>query len=413
MRSRNPLHEDAGGRAGMKTPGFTRWLCRAVIACYCIFMSNAAMATVSNLTASANTSLVAFGQAASVVINWSMLSSILPGTSDTVFSDFGEFYGPALLGTSSVRLAQGIVATSQSPVPVTFREVLQIPSSIIYQANKNGSVSIVYQRIFSDSSGSAVASVTLNVGSSSSGLLNLSRVQLRFDNEKIVHIAGKDEKLTAIAEVSYTGTGLLDAEWQVADPASTFGEPVFVPLRQVRQYLGAGRTAILQSPVLPTSLSGAHLVKLVVNQPAVSFGLPALTYHVNTGISTATSQAPGTSLRLQAPGPRAFLSPVTEFRWQAVEGARAYQLELHDDMREQEERIPATLEKIDLQTEPSSPEGRPVTGMRMPAGRTSASLSVVSRQYLQAGRNYLWRVIAIGSDGAVLATSPLQEIYVP
>ena len=413
MRLRKSFHEDAGVWIAMKKSGITMLLCRAFVACYCIFMPSAAMAFVTNLTASANTSLIPFGQTATVTINWSMQSNSGIGTPDTVFSDFGEFYGQTLLGTRSVRLAQGIVAAGHVPVPVTFREILQIPSSIIYQASKNGSVSINYQRTFTDGTGSAVGSITLNIGSPGGGILSVSRIELRFDNEKIVHIAGKDEKLTAVAEVNYTGTGLLVAEWQAADTTSTFGESVFVPLRQIRQYLGSGHTAIFQSPVLPTASSGDHLIKLVISQPVVSFEQPALTYYVNTSKSPAISHARGTSLRLQSPEPQAFLSAATEFRWQAVEGARAYQLELHDDEREPGERIPAAMDKIDMQPEPASPDGRPVTGILIPAGRTYASLSVESRQYLQGGRNYLWRVIAIGSDGSVLATSSLQEIYVP
>ena len=76
---------------------------------------------------------------------------------------------------------------------------------------------------------------------------------LSFDNGSSVRILPRNNAIHAQAELGYNGTGLLQAVWEVADPASTSGTPVYRPLLQVREYLTLGDAKTLKSPPLPTN----------------------------------------------------------------------------------------------------------------------------------------------------------------
>jgi hypothetical protein len=256
--------------------------------------------------------------------------------------------------------------------------------------------------------------VTVSIGGSSGGELNLSRLELRFDTDEAIRIAGQNEKLSAIAEINYSGAGLLDAVWEVADPSSTRGDPVFVPVRILRQYLGAGRYVILLSPPLPTTSIGTHFVRLRVKQPADAIEFPELTYQVNRQTRGGMLEKDLAVIRLRSPQPMAQFETETEFSWQSIAGASAYQLEIHDAGVAGINSVPErSLEESVAQSGNGRNHMPPVTGILVPAARTSAVLSALSREYLQREHRYFWRVIAIGPGGSVIATSDMQEINIP
>jgi hypothetical protein len=260
--------------------------------------------------------------------------------------------------------------------------------------------------------------VVINIGGGSSGLLNISRMALKFDTDEIVRVASQDEKLKAIAELNYNGTGLFDAVWEVASPSSTRGTPVFAPLWVMRQYLGAGRNAILQSPHLPTSQTGLYMVRLRVNQPGVSFEYPVLQYQVVPEAKVGKASGELSVISQTSPLPFAVYQPATEFRWKAIKGAKAYQLEIHkmDTSAPDRSSNKVQVYSPDVNKTSSSnlaTESKPVTGIVLPATKTSVKLSAMSQQYLQQGHRYRWRVIAIGTDGSVIGVSGMQEIQTP
>lgn len=372
-----------------------------------LFAASGAQAYVASVTGTATPGTVSYNQASSVTITWRL--SLRGGS--TIISPSGTFLGPGVIGTNNKSIAQ---APSFIVNPNIVTEVLLVPSNVTYAANKNGQTQITYKRQFSNGSGAPVTgTVTLDIGGSAgTGFLNLSRVELKFDTNEIVHVAAREETLRAVAEINYSGSGLLDAIWEVADPASTLGTPVFFPLRTIRQYLGAGRTAILQSPPLPTTIPGNHIVQLKIRRPTVAYELPALQYNVNAALN---SISPGNLqvITLQAPGPFALLREDTEFRWQEIPGARAYQLEIYIPGNQDSRDIPP--ESLETQTGSTAPRTGtpPVTGILIPADRTYAQLSMPSLKYLDPARPYLWRVIAIGENGSVLGVSELQELRTP
>ena len=376
------------------------------------------LADVVNVVGTVTPNTVALGPGASVVVNWSVNIGVGGGVvTDTVTSNGGTFVyftsipSQITLGSNNRTLSRNTAVPNAN---LQFTEVLQIPASIIYTANKQGQNSFFYNRIFADSVDDFSGLVEINIGSTSGGFLDLSRVSLKFDTNEIVRVSAQDEQLKAIAEINYNGTGLFDAVWEVAYPSSTSGEPMFVPVRVIRQYLGAGRNAILQSPLLPTVQTGLHLVRLRINQPTVSFELPVLQYHVIPDREEEKQKVVLSDIRLLSPLPSDLYESGAEFRWEAVQGASAYQLEIHDIETSAVEEVPArSLEEVDTDAKSRSPQSRPVTGILLPADQATAKLSEMSQQYLLQGHRYQWRVIAINANGAVVAASKMQEIRTP
>lgn len=291
---------------------------------------------------------------------------------------------------SVARPLSGTVAGTTARLP----EALQVPPSVVYQALAANRGVFYYQRHFDTvpATGGADAVVEVRIGGSSSGALSLARLSLRFSDGSRRRIVGTDHPLRALAEINYTGAGLLQAVWEVATPPSTSGAFVFRPLRFVRQYLLPGGHVVLESPPLPVDMQGRYVVRLRLQSSELDSGPVALEYSVNPAI-----HAPGPALRilsLRTPDEDARLDAATRFAWQPVANARAYQLEFY---------------AADARPDTEPPRG----GLLVPASTTNLLLSALARAHLESGRSYRWRVLAIDPDGRVIARSDLRELRVP
>src|SRR5690606_18480590 len=227
-------------------------------------------------------------------------------------------------------------------------------------------------------------------------------------------VLGRNEPLTAITELNFSGNGLLQAQWEVASPESTSGEPVFRPLSQVRQYLVGGSAEVLRSPVLPTATTGLYFVRLRISDPDPDFEPPVIRYFVLQG--RRDEQPPGSTLALGAPAPRTLLGPDTVFAWSAIPGARAYQLEVYRGREEPGLRLPDLRGQIGEPTPSEIAEALsrpPVTGVLVRGATNPAVLSPMARRHLLPGRAYFWRVLALGADGRIVGASPLRELRTP
>ena len=355
-----------------------------------LLMSAAPMrADVNSVTTSPTSKNVSMGRYVSVPIVWTIDEDIGPVTVTSTSGEFRPAIGsPVLLGTVSKVLSK----TVSSPAMITFSETVQVPRSVIFRARKMGFSSLVYQRTFSDGIAPGTGGITLNITGSGGADFSINRISLRFDDDSPVRLLPRGEKLITLAEITFGGTGLIKAVWEIADPSSTPGVPVYRPLRIVRQQLTASRKVTLSSPELPTDRIGIHLVRLRITDPEVGFDTPVLRYFVAK--EKPDTPRPPVPIRLIAPGPVSQLTPETNFSWLAVKDTLAYQLELY----------------VKRKTPVS---GQPVTGMLIPARQKETPLSQIARQHLKAGQVYLWRVVAIGENGAIIGKSPLREIHAP
>ncbi|MGE5240614.1 MAG: hypothetical protein ACM3NI_03115, partial [Bacteroidota bacterium] len=188
------------------------------------------------------------------------------------------------------------------------------------------------------------------------------------------------------------------------------GQPVFRPLISVRQYLVGSDKQTLRSPILPTNSSGLYLVRLRITDPVPGFDQPVLRYFVSSG--KPGEVLPIMPIGLFTPPHQTLLAPDTVFAWEAIRGARAYQIELYARAMTPADKLPSLGDDIGTAA-PALPGTPPVAGMLVVGTQTQTALSATARSHLQPGRIYLWRVLAIGGDGSVVGESPVREIRLP
>lgn len=346
-----------------------------------------------------------------IPITWNV--STLGNANGTITSNSGSFSTSANTGNTFGSSVNTTLTTNSPPLGTSgttpLQETLTIPASILTTAEQNNNHTIYYYRDFTVTAAGTTAPffVAINLAQvNPQASLEINRLALRFSDNKAVKLVQKNSKVSVLADIKFEGTGLLDAVWEVADPTSTKGTPIYIPYLSVRQYLNIGGQFTLQSPTLPTGRNGIYKARLRIKTPTLSFTQPTITYTVKTDSKEHTTYAIP-PVKLYSPRENDFIKQETRFKWYPVKGAKAYQLELYlPDVH----KHPKDDEIID---ESLLLEKKPATGILVPAKKTSLSLGALSRDTLRHGQSYYWRIIAIGNDGQTLTTSPLRVIRTP
>lgn len=389
----------------------------AIIALSSWLVAGPAWSAIATVTVAPTSASIPLGQPTSVTLVWTVTRSA-GGLVGTVSSSQGQFVVPgagaaAVLATANNALYQANVPDG---VPATLVESVLVPQDVAQRAMKLGVSNLLYQRTFADSlgGGTQMASITLNISSAGASGFGVTRMALSFDNGAPLRLLSRREPLSAQAEINFIGTGLLQGEWQVAGPPSTSSEPFYRTLSQVRQYFAGGAGQVLKSPALPTAGAGLHYVRFRISDPIPGFEAPVIRYFV--GESGAGKDLPAEALVVTDPPPFALLADGTAFSWEAIKGARAYQVELYAADRSAAGALPdpgggdPAPNPTDVSSALTHP---PVAGMLVPGKLTSTTLSSATRQHLLPGYRYYWRVKAIGGDGSIIGMSPVRELSVP
>mgnify|MGYP000265357897 CR=1 FL=1 len=340
---------------------------------------------------------------------------------------------PPIPGTSSSSNAQILVggtpvATIGGPLSRSFpgatfvetaflSETVTIPQAAVFRAVKSGAP-ITLSRTFNDTSGTSDTGVaTLAPTGPGAEPFSVSRLELRFDDDSRFKVLPKSGRLRAVAELNTTGNGLIIGQWEIAPAATTAGTPVFRPFALVRHPVAGGRRVVITSPPLPTRFEGNNIVRLRLTDPDTFFDEPELQYYVTPESPLPEKQEPRLML-VTAPSPGTPLTLTTRFAWQAVPGATLYKLEIFGApagpagiVAEAETTTPVPLNPA---PDTASVQGlRALTGVVVPGTVTEVRLRDYSLAHLPADRRYLWTVKAQDDQGAVIAVSPVREIYKP
>jgi hypothetical protein len=348
----------------------------------------------SSSTIATSWSVESFGNGAGTAASTNGIFSSMPNTSTEI-------------GRINTRISRASQATGTSVVP----ETITIPQTVLDTAENLNLSRIYYSRTFT--AGSAATSepvfLTINLGSSNpQAILSINRIALRFNDNQSVKLAPLNSRIAVLADILFKGTGLLDTMWEIADPTSTIGTPIFIPALSVRQYLAAGSRITLQSPMLPTHITGNYKVRLNIRTPALSYALPVISYTISSKAKAGRSLfAP---IKLNAPVKNALIQKDTRFSWYPIKGSKAYQLEIYlPDLHNAPDNETSEI----IIDEAKILKKKPSTGILIPAKKTSLSLGALSRDTLRHGQRYYWRIIAINADGNILTTSPLRAIRTP
>ena len=398
-------------------------------------VSNTAQASIASVSASPSPHSVPLGTPSAYTLTWTVVRDNTSNPGPTVTSSQGVFQnvdGTVTFGTVPTVLSQTKAvptggAAAPPPTTFVFRESLRVPVDVVYRAYKLGYRRIYYYRVFNDppAGSSFGAAAVIDITGSSAAGFSITRLSLRFDDDTALRVVDQGSKLGAYAEVSYTGTGQLQAAWEIAEPPSTQGRPVYRTVQLVRRALAGSDRVRIPAPALPTDTPGFYLLRLRVTDPQLPVSVDELPFIRYVVARASARTRPPETLRVDVPAPGALLAKGTDFAWQAIDGARAYQLELYA-------KGPASVGDTlpNLGSDGGSdggtdgpggrgtpahwrPSGPPTAGVLLPGDRTRARLSALSDTHLKSGYVYRWRVLAIGESGQALAVSPWREVRTP
>jgi hypothetical protein len=298
------------------------------------------------------------------------------------------------------------------------REVVQIPEALVFRAVKQRAT-LRLQRTFSDSPGDTpeLAELLVTPSGPASAAVAIERLALTFDDDTRIRVLPQGSELRAVAEINSSGVGLITGQWEVASAATTAGTPVFRPLALVRQGVAGGGRTVITSPRLPAAEEGTHLVRFRVVEPALAIEAPALQYYI-------TPRAPGTTpatprdILVAGPRPGDSLTAATRFAWHPLDGAEAYQLAFYAAPAGPAAPLdPAGFPQAQLPQAAGPDAGEtaaaPLAGIFVPGDRGEAVVEAFTLAQLPGGRSYLWKVLAIDANGAVIGSSSTREIYKP
>ncbi len=337
-------------------------------------------------------------------VAWQISASA--GYTGGVSSAAAQVINPA---TGAVLATIGGPLSRSGSGPYLLSEFLEIPESSVQAWTRSGLQRLLLVRIFTG--GTTVrGQMTLTLASSalrapreaSDGELLVQRLSLSFLDNQRIKLVQPGTDLKAKVLLAYSGNGLLEGRWQVAEPGSTEGRPVYRTLTLVRSYLGNTQQAQLNSPVLPTEKAGKYRVRFCVSNrdqvPADDLVLdnscPIAALTVETVYEVLGGEDPTAQVVISSGPQSGTVNAATEFHWQALPAAVVYQLQLFASSNEQAESD-AMLGDFP----------RFVAGMLLPANTAKTQLSVLMRSKMEAGQYYLWRVTAHDQSGALIGRS--------
>lgn len=305
--------------------------------------------------------------------------------------------------------------------PYTLREVLTLDAETVRQWLDLGLNRVVFTRTFADAVGGvAEASVVLRLNRSrlqatrdaTSGELNVTSLRLEFDSGNNTELAALDDKLRARLTVTHTGTGVLSGRWQIAEPESSIGVPLYRTLGLVNKNLTSSQRSVIPSPALPTNRSGKYLLRFCVTTRSTEVSTGDVQCPNTELVAIAAYQVQGVALDsvsriLDIAPDRESVSEADEFSWRPLADARVYQLQIFEPSA-------AAAKPPTSRIDSASLEPKFVTGMVLPAATTRAPLSELVLSRLEPGSRYLWRVTALDAEGRLVGRSgEAHFIYAP
>lgn len=353
---------------------------RAAVSCLvafvlCMLAVAPALALVVSVKPSPASGTVPFGPSATFTVTWGITRNALAPNNPVVVTAAPGVFKPTS-GSATILATTPAMTRSfpGNPGAVSVTETFVVPQTVMRWALEHNNGQFVYQRFFADDPpGLTFVSgyVSLNTTGGMGGPIGVANVNLTFKDGTSFKSVEQGSALTAVAHVKSTGSGELNAQWEVSE-ANADGSAFYRPIRTVSQSLSGQRYFDIESPPLPTVLEGRENVRFRVTSPSNGINSPVISYFV-------TPKAKAMRMEVLGPEAGARAGGGTVFRWKPVKGAVAYRLQV------------------------LSSSGGVVASMLVTASETPLSRFVQGQ--LQSPAEYQWRVIAISRDGGPLGES--------
>lgn len=152
--------------------------------------------------------------------------------------------------------------------------------------------------------------------------LSIQRIELYFENRRADTTVMRDfPDLKAFADVTFTGSGLLQGYWQVDGRILSY----------VNQNLTFGGRITIQTPKtppIPTFDTGSHVVKFVITNPPAGMPLPSVLYFV----TAAEFKGSPLAIKVISPSDKSVLEyGAVKFKWAKVSALSTYSIQFYED----------------------------------------------------------------------------------
>lgn len=378
-----------------------------------------AHAQIISVVASPPAANVPLGQSVSVQLRWQVTAYALGGSRQMIRSSEGVFRAGGssgrVLGVNNRTIQRMVRPAAPGTAVAVVPESLLVPARVVLRAQALGVTRIAYQRTFTDGTASSLpvtSAIMLNLTGGLGANFGITRVALRFPDGSRQKVVAAASETFVLADINHTGSGRLVARWEVAEPVTTRGRPVFRTLAIVRrQLIGSGARTTIRSPDLPTQGDGAYLVRLRIINPRIGFDSPVLRYFVNPALNPVPTPS---TIVARSPAAGADYANGMRFAWQPLATAVVYRLEFHDKAPPRRDTDPVGgSAKTDAQAAATVPLTRPVSGIVVSAAIDAVELSPLALAHLSPDHSYWWRVVAFDERGRLIGRSSLRQIHVP
>ena len=172
--------------------------------------------------------------------------------------------------------------------------------------------------------GSEDTSVSLLLAAQPRTNLSIQRIELYFENRRADTTVMRDfPDLKAFADVTFTGSGLLQGYWQVDGRILSY----------VNQNLTFGGRITIQTPEtppVPTFDTGSHVVKFVITNPPAGMPLPSILYFV----TAAEFKGGPITIKVISPSDKSVIEyGAVTFKWEKVSTLSTYSIQFYEDPR--------------------------------------------------------------------------------
>jgi hypothetical protein len=341
-----------------------------------------------------------------ISVSWQV--SVTPGT-PVVNSFSAQIINPSTGATLST-----INTSFSSSGTYIFNEVIELNKAQVTAWQQSGIRRVIITRSFTDQSFPSIndpkGQVVLSISSSglraqreatSSDLL-VRRLDLSFTDNLRMKVVKADTELKANLILAYSGNGLLEGRWQLAEPGSTEGKAFYRTLTLVRQYLGNAQQTTLNSPPLPTTRAGKYRLRFCVTNSdlipadtiAVDAACPIEALSVEAIYEVTGNEATSAETLIRATPESGDINAKSQFNWAPVDNAVIYQLQLFtagDDNTKADEMLTQAPNFI--------------AGMLLPVSTSTTNLSPLVLNKLEPGKTYLWRLTAHNQNGELIGKS--------
>ena len=283
-------------------------------------------------------------------------------------------------------------------------EVINISGAQVQNWLQQGYRVVVLRRAFQDPADGITVNADVRFSLNVSGLrttrenagFEVQRLQLSFPNQTSQTVVEFEQPLQANLDVNYSGTGLLEGIWQIAEPGSAQGLPLYRTLRLEKRNLTKTQHSRLTSPALPTTKAGRYLLRFcVIDRDETTSGNADFNCS-GTQVTVAYQVLDSVVVQvvpIKVQPVNKAIGPETELSWTAVPEVVVYQLQVF---------------------EKAQPDPNFIVGMLLPQQQQSTQLSELVLTKLSAGHAYDWRINALDSQGQLIGQSGLMHfVYQP